>query len=455
MAGVALLHLIDDVHRAVLVVGLGVGHDGLFLEVAQRGQLAAAAQNGITAEEVARPCVQLAHNDAVICQRVALHNDITYAGLLALHNADFNVDRVVLHTHLHRRGFEEEVAIVHVHRSDVSARRIVAQVGLQQSAVVRVALLDAKVLQQQVRRIDCVAREVDVAEHKLVSFVDFDFHHQAFLTHLLAIFDALRGVDGVRHYASIAVTVLIIVIDDILQILVKLGLLKLGRTPETLGPHKELLIIVHIVRVLHLLQQLVGANLLVAFENQRVYLHPLSGFHIKNHVHPMVIAFAQQGVVLQAGGHLHIRVALLQIEGADTVARSGEHVLRHHVAGDNLHLLLQLVLVALLHAIDLEHGHFGTAAQFYFEENLVARNAGHVNLHILKQSLFPQAVHGSGQLVAGHPYLVSHLQASNQQYHSCVVVLGTVERYAAYLIRLGRKIVNVVFLVAHNHLGTG
>ena len=113
--GVALLNLVDDVHRAVLRIGFGVGHDGLFFKIAQRGKFTSAPEDGITAEEVTRTGMQLSHDDTVVGQRVTLYDDVADTGLLAFHNTNLDVDGVILHRHLDRCGIEEEIAVIHVH----------------------------------------------------------------------------------------------------------------------------------------------------------------------------------------------------------------------------------------------------------------------------------------------------------------------------------------------------
>ena len=308
---------------------------------------------------------------------------------------------------------------------------------------------------QQVGGIDGVARKSDVAEHKLMPLVNLDSYHQPVLPGIVLVCLTADQIYRVPHNAGIAETVLIIVGDDALQILAILGLLILGCFPEPRSPEIELLEIIHVMRVLHQLHQFVGTDVVVPLKDNRVNLHALAGFDVENHIHAVLLPLVHNGVRLGCGGDGHIGIALLQIIGADFVTRSGQQVLRHHIARGNLHLFAQLFLVAALHTAEFEHAQLGAAAQLYLKENLVALNTCHIDLHILEQALLPQAVHRRGQLVARHTDLVAHLQPRNQQNHTGVVVLGTLKRDAPNLIGLGRKVVDVVLMVAHNNLGGG
>ena len=142
LACLVFLDLIDDIHRTVLGIGTRFGDKGLLLEVTECHQLATAADDGIATEEVAGLGVELAVDNLVVGDGVTLDDDVADASLLALDDTDFDIDRVVHHSHLDRSGGEEEVAVVHVHGSDVGTARVVGEVSLEGSLVVWVALLD-------------------------------------------------------------------------------------------------------------------------------------------------------------------------------------------------------------------------------------------------------------------------------------------------------------------------
>ena len=205
--------------------------------------------------------------------------------------------------------------------------------------------------------------------------------------------------------------------------------------------------------VLHLLQQFVGTDFLVALYYQGIDFDALSGLHIENHIHTVLLSLGNDGIFLHLGGNSDIGIAFFEIIGTDFVPRRGEKILCHHITRGYLHLIFQLVVVAFLHTANLKHTHLRTAAQLYLEKNLVTLYAGYINLDVLKHTLLPQTVYSGSQLVARYSYLVTNLQASYQQYHSCVEILGTLECYTAYLIRLWCEIVYIVFLIAYNNLG--
>ena len=119
LARAALFHLVDNVHGAVFGIGTRLGNHRLLLEELKSQQLAAAAQDGVAAEEVSRTGVKLTHDDLVVSDGVAFNPHVADTGLLALHNAYLYVDAVTLHGHLHWSGAEEQVAVIHIQRRNV------------------------------------------------------------------------------------------------------------------------------------------------------------------------------------------------------------------------------------------------------------------------------------------------------------------------------------------------
>ena len=130
LAGVAFLQLINHIDGTIFGIGLHIGDDGFLFEIAKCGKLSATTHDGIATEKVARTGVELTHDDAVVGDGVAVEDDIANTGLLALYDADFNINGVFLHTHFNRSGIEEEIAIVHVKRGDVGTSRIIGDILL-------------------------------------------------------------------------------------------------------------------------------------------------------------------------------------------------------------------------------------------------------------------------------------------------------------------------------------
>ena len=225
LTGVAFFHLVDNVHRAILCIGLHIGLYGLLFEITQRGQLAMTPDNSIAAEKVAWASVQLPEYYAVVSHRVAFNDNVAHTGLLAFHYADFYVDRIILNANLYRCGREKEIAVVHIHGTDVRSRRVVLEIGLQKRTVIRVAFLYAEMLRQQIGGINSIARKRDVAEHKPVSLMYLNLNNQTVLICILPIGTVSRRIYCVPHYAGISETVLVIISYNAFQVLVKLRLL--------------------------------------------------------------------------------------------------------------------------------------------------------------------------------------------------------------------------------------
>ena len=125
--------------------------------------------------------MEFAHDDFVVGHGVAFHRHIADAGLLALDDANFDVDGIVLDSGFNGSGAEEEVSVVHIHGGDVGAAGVVAQVGFEGGFVVGVAFFDAQVFGQHVGGVDGVAGKGDVAEIELVALMDFDLYLESVL----------------------------------------------------------------------------------------------------------------------------------------------------------------------------------------------------------------------------------------------------------------------------------
>ena len=444
-AGVALFYLVDDVHRGVLGVGARFGDDALFLEEAERQQFAAAAQQGVAAEEVAGARVQLAHDDFVVGNRVAFNPHIAYAGLLALVDAHLDVDAVAHHRHLDRRYLEEKVPVVHVQARNVGARGVVLQVLVQQLAVVGVAFADAQRAPQHVVAVHRVAREGDVAEVELLPLVHLHPYLHALLVGLLA----RRIPHRVAHDARVAVALLIVVGHHLVQVLAEVALDVAALLPEHLLPEPQLLAEVHIPGLLHLGGQRQVAHLAVALEHQRVNLDLLAALDVERNRQA-----ARRVVSLGRGRNFHTRKAFADVVAFDFVGRRAQQVFRYHLARYELDFLAQLLVLALLHTREGELLQARALLEHYLEERDVALDAGNADLHILEHALLPQILDGAGNLVARYFHTVAHLQAGHQLHHAGVEILGALVGDTSDFVCLGGQIVKVVFLfAAHNHLG--
>lgn len=457
LACLAVFDLVDNVDGGVLRVGTNIGDDFFFLKVAEGDEFAAAAHDGVAAEEIARTCVELAHDDAVVGDGVALDDDVADAGLFAFGDADFDIDGVVLNTHFDGGGGEEQIAVIHVEGGDVGGGRVVFEVHLEEGAVVGVALLDAEMAGQHVGGIDGVAGEGDVAEVEFVALVDFDFHFEAVLFGLLAVADVeliLRdGIDGVGEDTGITVAVFVVVGDDAFEVFVEFGFLIFGTFPKALCPETEFGEIVDIVGVGHLHLQLNVLNLFVALEDEGIDFDTFATVDVESD-DDAAIGVVGKGVDSSSGIDGGVGVAFFKIVGADSVLASGEHVLGNHVAGGDIEVFTDFLIVALGDTFEGEHRHLGTAAKLYFEEDFVGLDAGDIDLHIFEEALFPKAVDSGGKFVARDFDHIAHLEAGDEEEHSSVEIIGTVESDASDFVLLGSEVVDVVILTADNYLCT-
>ena len=109
-----LLDDVLDVDCAILRILNRVDPEGLGVEIVQLVELALRPDHVRPAEQVARHGADFPPNDVVARLGVAANIDPADAELLALDEADFKVDAVVLGTDLYRDGLESQVAIVAV-----------------------------------------------------------------------------------------------------------------------------------------------------------------------------------------------------------------------------------------------------------------------------------------------------------------------------------------------------
>ena len=129
--------------------------------------------------------MEFAVDNLVVSDSVALDYDIAYTGLFTLYDADIDVDGVTLNSDLYRVYLEEEVTVIHIHRSDVRTTGVVGEICLENGFVVGVSFVDAKVLSQGFGRVDSIARESDVTEEERSALVYLDVYFNAILFFLL------------------------------------------------------------------------------------------------------------------------------------------------------------------------------------------------------------------------------------------------------------------------------
>ena len=107
--------------------------------------------------------------------------------------------------------------------------------------------------------------------------------------------------------------------------------------------------------VLHLLQQLVGTDAVVAFKNDRIDFNLASSLDIEVY-HDAALLVISKCINSRGGVDGDIGIAFLKVIGTNLIFGSGEEVLGNYIASRNLHLLLEFVYIILLHSIKMEVG---------------------------------------------------------------------------------------------------
>ena len=116
LAGRLLRDVVYQIHRIVVLVrnhGIsGRTHDGFRIELAEGCDFTDGALEVTLAEQVPRTGEHLTADYLLAGQVVTVDDDIVQSGLLALGDAHFHIDGVVLDIGFHRGDGEEKVAVV-------------------------------------------------------------------------------------------------------------------------------------------------------------------------------------------------------------------------------------------------------------------------------------------------------------------------------------------------------
>ena len=160
--------------------------------------------------ELARFGVEFTANDVLVDTGVTDDLHFVDRGRLAFVHAHLKINGVVRHVHLDRLDVEEQVTAVGVelaHRVVVSRQTVV-----QRLEVIHIARLDTQHSVQIIIGIDCVTDPFDRADVVLVAFADRHVH-----IHARRVFGVRNN--AVRYDIRIAVTVLVVFLDDRLFVL--------------------------------------------------------------------------------------------------------------------------------------------------------------------------------------------------------------------------------------------
>ena len=451
LAGGPLLDLVDNIHSTVFGIRLGDWLYAFLLEIAQSDQLTTATQDGITAEQITWTRMEFTHYNLVVGDCVAFYRYIAYTGLLTFHNADFYVNRVAFHSHLHRGGTEKQVSVIHIQRSDVGACRIITDIHIQLFLVVGVTLVDAQCPVQEFVAIYCIAAKGDIAEEKALPLIHLHLHLEHVLLRLFlgtALHLVLWDIPYcIADYTSITETLFVVICYHFVKVLAEIALYIPALFPEAFSPEHKFPEIVHVMGLFHLALQLGGLHLFVALKDEAVYFDHFATIDVKRYSHTTI------GILFHCRIDLHTSIPFVDIVAFYFVHRSAEHVLRDNFSVSNLYLLSQLIRFAFSHSRKCELLHSRTLFEDYFEEYDTALYTADTYLHIFKHTLLPQVLYSSRHLVTGHLDTVSDLESRNKLHHTCVKILRPFISDATNLISLRGQIIEIIsFATTYNSL---
>ena len=209
LVGCGFLHGIADVNGVVGRIGLHIWVNGLLIEETERGQLTDGAHHVTTAEQLSRTGVKLTQNHMVVGFGVAHQRHVADASLFTFSETDFKVDGIVFDSHFHRVDAEEEVAVVHIQRTDIQIGLAIIQVLVKQLLIIYVALLNAQDGVEGLISVFGVTRPADVTIVVFVAFVNDNVNAEVVF---------INTIHRIADDTCIAVAFSIVFLDDMLLI---------------------------------------------------------------------------------------------------------------------------------------------------------------------------------------------------------------------------------------------
>ena len=203
-----------------------------------------------------------------------------------------------------------------------------------------------------------------------------------------------------------------------------------------------------IMGILHLAEQLVGFDIIVADKNKRINLDALALLDVESKDDIVTLGGS---ILFHYRSDLDIGEALVSIIRFSLIAGSFQHVFGNDVTHMDTEVLAQLFGVAAADTFEAYGGKLRTATKYNLKEDLVILDAGKQNLHILEESLLPEVVDSSGDFVTGDFHNIAHLKASDKKYHAAVQIVLVVNCDTTNFVCLGSKVVNII-IVTHHHL---
>ena len=382
------------IHGTVLIAGLDVGNHLFGVEVAHRGQLTCRTCDGFFREEVAGLGVQFAAHHILVETVVTVDAHMAQVGLLVLHDAYLQVDRVAHDVHFGGVDLREyiTVVVVDVTHGVLVARREQSLVDVL--LVVDVALLHVQDGIQLVGVIDGVAHPCDVAHVVFLSLV-----HLHVDVHVLVVIVP----HAVFHYHGVAVTILIIFLQQVLLVFL----------PAVGGILLRFQEVGKLTGLMGLREGALGEELtldfrvregVVAVDDDVANLHLLFfvDLHIEYHLvlvgHIVALGDGDFGILES----LIVEIALRQDLGTVDDVGMQRHTLGH------AELVLHVLAFRLLQANVVDGRYLGARSQIEMQVHLVANQRVDGHCHLREQAVAPVALHGIGDFRAGNLYLVAY-----------------------------------------------
>ena len=393
LVGRLLLDDILDVDGPVLRILDRVDAEGLRVEVVQLIEFPLGPDDVGPAEEVARHRPDFPANHVITGLRVAPDVDPSDAELLALHQADLQVDAVVFGAHLHRDGLEGQVTIIAVQGAQVDALRVHEEALLEFGHIIEVAPLQAEQAVQLAGRVLGVAGERDLAEMELAALLH---------GHGDAQVPFRRAEQAVLRHAGVAVPLFPVVGDNGLEVGIEFLLEVFGCLEDP--PPSTLLDVAHLP-----LERLLGNGL--GTRNP-------DGAHLD--LFPFVDVDVHSGRILEQGvprvGHRHFRIeiSLLDVMVLEDAAGRDLEVLVDNLAPDEVELAAQRFLLSPLHTGESVLGEAGHLDHADDEVDVIAPALGELHGDVAEEALVPEVADGVADPVAGNRDLVADLQAAEQ-----------------------------------------
>ncbi len=206
----------NDVDGTVLLVGLGTYVHLFGVEVSRLCNLTRRTHKVILGEQVTWSHTQLAPHDLLIQAVVTIDDHLVDACLLAFVHAHLQIDAVAAHLALHGDELVEEVSVVHIQVGDSVVVFLSALV--EQFLVVDVTLAESQHIVEHSSGIDGIADPADIVDVVSLALVDGDVN----IDSLFVVVDHAVG-----HDDSIAISLLVVLVNDAVEVLLVVAAHKL------------------------------------------------------------------------------------------------------------------------------------------------------------------------------------------------------------------------------------